>query len=101
MHQAGKEDAITLLKDSFPRKFLAIKLIPTIEAETKSIIHSLKSKNSSSYDEITTKILKECSSQISLPPSYICNHSMCTGIFPNHLKISTANHCSKKESNLV
>jgi hypothetical protein len=38
----GKEDAISLLKDSFPSKFPGIKIIPTAEAEIKSIIHSLK-----------------------------------------------------------
>jgi hypothetical protein len=35
IHRAGKEDAITLLKDSFPRKFPAIKFIPTTEPEIK------------------------------------------------------------------
>jgi hypothetical protein len=40
LHQAGEEDAISSLKDSFPRKFPAIKLIPDTETEIKSIIHS-------------------------------------------------------------
>jgi hypothetical protein len=82
LHQAGKEDAVTFLKDSFPRKFPAIKLIPTTEAEIKNIIHSFKSKDSSRYNEITT-ILKACVSEISLPLSYICNHSMYACIFPD------------------
>jgi hypothetical protein len=43
-HKVGKEDAISLLKDSFPRKFPALKLIATTETEIKSIIQSLKSK---------------------------------------------------------
>jgi hypothetical protein len=42
----GREDAISFLKDAFPVKFLGIKIIPTTETEIKSIIHSLKSKNS-------------------------------------------------------
>jgi hypothetical protein len=37
------------LKDSFPSKFSGIKIIPTTEVEIKSIIQSLKSKNSSGY----------------------------------------------------
>jgi hypothetical protein len=77
LHQAGKEDAITLLKESFPRKFPASKLIPITEAEIKCIIHSLKSKHSSSYDEITTKTLKTC-------PSLISPHLS----FPGSLKTS-------------
>jgi hypothetical protein len=42
LHQAGKEGAISLLKNSLPNKILVIKLIPTTEAEMKSIIHFLK-----------------------------------------------------------
>jgi hypothetical protein len=36
---------------------------------------------------ITSKILKACASLISHPLSYICNHSLCTGVFPDCLKI--------------
>jgi hypothetical protein len=39
----GKEDRI-VLKDAFPCKFHGIKIVPTPEAEVKSIILSLKSK---------------------------------------------------------
>jgi hypothetical protein len=97
LHKAGKEDEISLLKDSFPRKCPMIKLIPTTEAEIKSIIYSLKSKKSSSYDEITTKILKACSSQISFLLNYICNYSMYAGIFPDLLKISAVKPLYKKK----
>jgi len=41
MQQIEKEDAISILKDSFPGNFLSIKIIPVIEAEVKSLIHSL------------------------------------------------------------
>jgi hypothetical protein len=60
------DDAISFLKHAFPVKFPDIKIIPTTETEIKSIIHSFKSKNSSGYYEITSKILKACSSLISL-----------------------------------
>ena len=53
--------AIAILKDSFPGNFPSIKLIPITEAEIKSIIHSVKPKKSSGYDEITSKILKSLS----------------------------------------
>jgi hypothetical protein len=42
----GREDAVSFLKAAFPVKFPGIKIIPTTETEMKSIIHSLKSKNS-------------------------------------------------------
>jgi hypothetical protein len=61
----GKEDPISFLKDALPCIFHGIKIVPTSEAEIKSIIFSLKSKNSSNYDEITSRILKVCPSLIS------------------------------------
>jgi hypothetical protein len=65
LHQETKDDAISFLKNAFPRKFPGIKTIPTTETEIKSIIHSLKAKNSSGYDGITSKVLKVCVSLIS------------------------------------
>jgi hypothetical protein len=53
----GKEDPISFLKDAFPCKLHGIKIVPASEAEIKSIILSLKSKNSSGYDEMS-KIIK-------------------------------------------
>jgi hypothetical protein len=96
LHQQARGDAISFLKDAFPRKFPGIKTIPTTETELKSIIHSLKTKNSSGYDGITSKILKVCASLISHPLTHICNHSFLTGIFPNHLKISIVRPLYKK-----
>jgi hypothetical protein len=54
-----RSDVISFLKKRFPRKFPTIKTIPTTETEIKSIIHSLRAKNSSGYDRITSKILKD------------------------------------------
>jgi hypothetical protein len=79
---------LSLIKDAFPKRFLVLKIIPTSETEIKSIVHSLKSENSSGYNEITSKIMKACSSRISHPLNNICNHTLHTGIFPDHLKIS-------------
>jgi hypothetical protein len=61
----GKEDPISFVKLAFLCKFHGIKIVPNSEAEVNSIILSLKSKNSSGYDEITNKILKACASVIS------------------------------------
>jgi hypothetical protein len=53
-----KNDAISFLREPFPRRVPGIKTIPSIKTEIKSIIHSFKAKNSSGYDGITSKILK-------------------------------------------
>jgi hypothetical protein len=58
LQQEVRSDAISFLKQKFPRKFPGIKTIPTTETVIKSTIHSLKAKNSSGYDRITKKILK-------------------------------------------
>jgi hypothetical protein len=44
-----------------------MKTIPVTDVEIISIIGSLKCKNSSGYDEISSKILKLCEPQISRP----------------------------------
>jgi hypothetical protein len=35
LHQVGKEDPMSFLKDAFPCKFHGIKIVPTSEAEIK------------------------------------------------------------------
>jgi hypothetical protein len=89
-------DAISFLKSAFSRKFPGIKTIPTTEAEIKSIIHSLKARNSSGHDGINSKILIVCASLISHPLTHICNHSLLTEIFPNRLKVSVVRPLYKK-----
>jgi hypothetical protein len=91
-----KGEAISFLKDSFPRNFTSIKIILVTVTEIKSNIRSLKPKNSSGYDEITSTILKTCASTISLPLSFIFNHSLHTGIFPDRLKIAVVKTLHKK-----
>jgi hypothetical protein len=51
----GSECALSFLRDAFPELFHSINIIPTTGTEVKSIIHSLKSKNSSAYNEIEAK----------------------------------------------
>jgi len=50
-----------------------MKIVTASDAETESIVFSLKWKISSGYDELTSKILKVCPSLISLPLSHIYN----------------------------
>jgi hypothetical protein len=78
IHKFEEGDAVSFLKDSFPRNFPNINIIPITEAEMKSIISTKKKKNSSDYDEITSKIIKSCTSIISLPLSYMYNYSLHT-----------------------
>jgi len=61
-------------------------IIPVTKGEIQSIICPLKADDSSGYDGVSTKILKMCNSLISKPLSYICNKSIQTGVFPDHLK---------------
>jgi hypothetical protein len=57
---------------------------------------SLKSKNSSGYDEITSKIPKVCAYLSSQSLSHIYYHSLYTRVFPDHLKISIVKPLFKK-----
>jgi hypothetical protein len=88
IRQSEKGNAISNLTDSFPGNFPSIKIIPITEAEIKSIIHFLKQKKSSGYDEITIEILKACVCLISHPLSCIYNHSHYTGTFLTVLNFS-------------
>jgi hypothetical protein len=71
-------------KNPFPN--FNLKSISTKEIE--NIIKSLKPKNSSGYDEISTKLTKICSPFISSPLAHIFNKSLSSGIFPECLKYS-------------
>jgi hypothetical protein len=44
--------------------------IPVSEVEVRSIIKSLKSKGTSGYDGISSKILKQCASTVIKPLTY-------------------------------
>ena len=59
---------------------------PVTEVAIIGIITSLKSKNSSGYDEVPSKIIKLCGLQIGRSFCYVCIKYICVGIFPDHLK---------------
>jgi phosphatidylinositol kinase/protein kinase (PI-3 family) len=75
-------------KTPFPN--FNLKLLSTKEVE--NIIKTLKTKNSAGYNEISTKLLKISSPFISSPLIYICNKSISSGIFPDHLKYVIVKH---------
>jgi hypothetical protein len=62
-------------------------------------IKVLKSKTSSSYDEISNKIIKVGCVHISKPLAYILNMSLTQGIFPNRLKYSILQPICKNGDN--
>ena len=51
------------------------------------IIRNLRPKSSAGHDNISTKLLKKIEHAVSHPLSIIINQSLCTGIFPDKLKI--------------
>jgi hypothetical protein len=73
-----------------------MKIIPVTKGEIISIICSLKSKNSSGYDGISSNMLKLCRMAISEPFSYICNMSNMTGVSPDRLKYAVIKPLYKK-----
>ena len=74
----------------------SIRFKNTSTKEIERIINSLKTKESSGYDEISTKILKKSAPFISSPLSYIFNKSMLAGTFPNRLKYAIVKPLFKK-----
>ena len=51
--------------------------------EVKSVLESLQLGKSSGPDGINNRVLKELSSPLSRPLSYLFNYSMSKGIFPD------------------
>lgn len=71
-------------------------LTPTDENEIKNIIQSLNNTKSTGYDELCTKIIKECKEELSPVLSYLVNLSFETGIFPPALKVAIVKPLFKK-----
>ena len=84
------------LLNLFHTTFPSIKFKNISPKEIEKIINSLKIKESSGYDEVSTKILKISAPFISSPLSYICNKSILSGTFPTRLKYAIAKPLLKK-----
>ena len=56
--------------------------------EVRKTVNDLSSKNSCGYDSISSKLLKRISEFIEEPFRLIINQSLCSGIFPDMLKIA-------------
>jgi hypothetical protein len=72
--------AISLLRASYPNSVTKMKQITVTEAQIIGIINSLKTKNSSGYDEISSNIIKLCRSLITRP---LTNKFISMGISPH------------------
>lgn len=64
--------------------------------ETKEIITSLKNKDTSGYDGISSKIIKQTAEEIVKPMNHIINNSLKCGIFPERMKIAIVKPIHKK-----
>ena len=84
------------LIQSYKIPFPDINLKSVSTNEIENIIKSLKQKNSSGYDEISSKLLKFSSPFIVSPLTHICNRSISTGIFPDRLKYAVVTPLFKK-----
>jgi hypothetical protein len=73
-----------------------MKSIPVAEGEIVNIIRSLKHKNSTGYDNTSTKIIKYCAMEISKPLRYIFNCSLQEGTCPERFKYSVVRPIYKK-----
>jgi hypothetical protein len=71
---------------------------PTTTHEVNSIIHSLKTKDSYGYYEISLRLLKISAPYILSPLTHIFNKILCTGIFPERFKFSEIKPLFKKGS---
>ena len=61
---------------------------PSTSEEIKKIITGLPSKRSCGSDNISNVLLKELVPNLSAPLSMIINQSMCTGVFPDLMKLA-------------
>jgi hypothetical protein len=72
----------------FNQPFKDMRWSYTTTKEINEIIKTLKDKNSSGYDEITSKIIKISKPFIIAPIINICNKMLTQGTFPERLKFS-------------
>jgi hypothetical protein len=84
------------LLNLFHKPFSSIKFKNTSPKEIEKIINALKIKESSGYDEVSTKILKISAPFINSPLSYTYNKSMLSGTFPTRLKYAIVKPLLKK-----
>ena len=65
----------------------------------QKIINNLKPKSSAGHDNISSKLLRHMREIVAYPLSIIINQSLCTGLFPNRLKLAKVIPLYKKDDN--
>jgi hypothetical protein len=84
------------LRDTFSTPFTEMKWRYTTSQEIEKIIKSFKTKNSSGYDEITSRIIKASLPYIASPLTFICNAVLRYSVFLDRLKYAVVKPCFKK-----
>jgi exonuclease III len=74
---------------------------PAQNPEISKVIKSLKTKDSTGFDNISTRLLKFINNEISPVLCLIINQSLLTGIFPSKLKIAKIIPIYKKGDNMI
>jgi hypothetical protein len=69
---------------------------PVTENEVEKLIHNLKGKCSSGFDDVPDSIVKNCVHFIKKPLTDICNASFEIGNFPDRLRIAIVKPLHKK-----
>jgi hypothetical protein len=92
--------SIKYLRDTFSTPFTKMKWRYTTSQEIEKIIKSFKTKNSSGYDEITSRIIKASLPYITSPLTFICNAVLHYSAFPDILKYAVVKLYFKKGSRL-
>jgi Notch-like protein len=87
---------INYLVNTFSRPFNKINWKYATSYKIEKIIRSLKTKNTSGYNEISNRLIKSSSANIISPLTYICNTILNTGIFPERLKFAMVKPVFKK-----
>jgi hypothetical protein len=93
---ANTANPTAYLLDIFNRPFTKMTWKYTNTHEMGNIIKSLKTKDSSGYDEITNTTIKSSSPFIISPLTHICNSKLWSGVFPDRLKYAMVKPCFKK-----
>ena len=93
----GSKDPLINLNSNFKTPASPLMFKYTTTHEVNSIIHSLKTKDSYGYDEISSRILKISAPFILSPLTHIFNKIFSTGIFPERLKLSEVKPLFKKK----
>jgi CheY-specific phosphatase CheX len=74
----------------------SIFLMPFSDHEVLKVITTLNNTHAEGFDEISTKVIKECKFELVTVLTYLINLSLQTGNFPEKLKISIVKPVYKK-----